>query len=107
MKHFRFLPIVLAAALLLTAVSMPTSAHRGDKEGGYGSIGTFTKEMTHQGLDGGSMISDTLRNGIAVLKKLAVDGTTDVKTAQNALGALGLTFEEITKEMYRTVLKIG
>ena len=54
MKHFRFLPIVLAAALLLTAVSMPTSARRGDKEGGYGSIGTFTKEMTHQGLDGGT-----------------------------------------------------
>lgn len=31
----------------------------------------------------------------------------DVKMAQSALGALGLTFEEITKEMYRTVFKIG
>ena len=41
------------------------------------------------------------------MRKLAVKGSTDVKTAQSALGTLGLTFEEVTKEMYRTVLAIG
>lgn len=65
------------------------------------------RDIARLGTNGGSMISGTLRNGIAVLKKLAVDGTTDVKTAQSALSAIGLTYEEITKEMYRTVLKIG
>jgi hypothetical protein len=65
------------------------------------------RDIARLGTNGGIMISGTLRNGIAVLKKLAVDGTTDVKTAQSALGAIGLTFEEVTKEMYRTVLKIG
>lgn len=65
------------------------------------------RDIARLGTNGGSMISGTLRNGIAVLKKLAVDGTTDVKTAQSALGAIDLTFEEVTKEMYRTVLKIG
>jgi hypothetical protein len=65
------------------------------------------RDIARLGTNGGSKISDTLRNGIAVMKKLAVDGTTDVKTAQSALSALGLTFEEVTKEMYRTVLAIG
>lgn len=65
------------------------------------------RDIARLGTNGGSMISGTLRNGIAVLRKLAVDGSTDVKTAQSALNAIGLTYEEITKEMYRTVLKIG
>ena len=65
------------------------------------------RDIARMGTNGGSMISSTLRNGIAVLRKLAVDGSTDAKTAQSALSAIGLTFEEITKEMYRTVLKIG
>lgn len=66
-----------------------------------------SRDIARLGINGGSMISNTLRSGIAVLKKLAVDGTTDVKTAQSALGALNLTFEEVTKEMSRTVLAIG
>lgn len=66
-----------------------------------------SRDIARLGTNGGSMISDTLRRGIAVLRKLAVKGTTDVKMAQSALGALNLTFEEVTKEMSRTVLKIG
>lgn len=57
--------------------------------------------------NGTSKIAPVLREGIAVLEKLAVKGTTDVKSAETALSALGYTFEEVTKEMYRTVLNIG
>ena len=57
--------------------------------------------------NGTSKISPVLREGIAILRRLAVKGNTDVKTAETALHSLGLTFEEVTKEMYRTVLAIG
>ena len=65
------------------------------------------RDIARLGVNGASKIPDTLRGGIAIMRKLAVKGSTDVKTAQSALGTLGLTFEEVTKEMYRTVLAIG
>jgi hypothetical protein len=65
------------------------------------------RDIARLGVNGASKIPDALRGGIAIMRKLAVKGTTDVKTAQSALSALGLTFEEVTKEMYRTVLAIG
>ena len=65
------------------------------------------RDIARLGVNGASKIPDALRSGIAIMRKLAVKGTTDVKTAQSALSALGLTFEEVTKEMYRTVLAIG
>ena len=65
------------------------------------------RDIARMGANGASKIPDTLRGGIAIMRKLAVKGSTDVKTAQSALGTLGLTFEEVTKEMYRTVLAIG
>ena len=65
------------------------------------------RDIARMGANGASKIPDALRSGIAIMRKLAVKGSTDVKTAQSALGALGLTFEEVTKEMYRTVLAIG
>lgn len=65
------------------------------------------RDIARMGANGASKIPDALRSGIAIMRKLAVKGTTDVKTAQSALSALGLTFEEVTKEMYRTVLAIG
>jgi hypothetical protein len=65
------------------------------------------RDIARLGVNGASKIPNALRGGIAIMRKLAVKGTTDVKTAQSALSALGLTFEEVTKEMYRTVLAIG
>lgn len=65
------------------------------------------RDIARLGVNGASKIPNALRSGIAIMRKLAVKGTTDVKTAQSALSALGLTFEEVTKEMYRTVLAIG
>ena len=65
------------------------------------------RDIARLGANGASKIPDVLRGGIAIMRKLAVKGSTDVKTAQTALSALGLTFEEVTKEMYRTVLAIG
>ena len=58
-------------------------------------------------VNGTSKISPLLRDGIAVIRNLAVKGSTDIKTAESALGALGLTFKEVSAELYRTVINIG
>lgn len=65
------------------------------------------RDIARLGTNGASKISTTLREGIAILRKLAVKGTTDLNTAQKALRKLGYSLTDLTAEMYRTVINIG
>ena len=65
------------------------------------------RDIARLGTNGASKISPTLREGVAILRKLAVNGTTDLTTAQKALRKLGYSLTDLTAEMYRTVINIG
>lgn len=66
-----------------------------------------SRDIARLCVNGSSKISSQLRDGIAVLRNLAVNGTTDITTAEAALKEMNLSFREISAELYRTVISIG
>ncbi len=65
-----------------------------------------SRDIARIGVNGTSQISSTLRDGIAVVRRM-VEGKADMNQTQAALKSLGFTLNSLTEAMYHTVEAIG
>jgi hypothetical protein len=66
-----------------------------------------SRNIARMTVNGESRIPNSLREGIAVLEKLAVDGSITFSQASDSLARMGQNFETIFVGMYRAVGDIG